>query len=84
MPWARLQVEPETTMEVVPANGRKYLVTWRSGRAYLPLHLHNWLISQGVAVHSDEPDPKVRFEKLGSVHSAPISPFSDYCREVTS
>jgi hypothetical protein len=83
MPWATLKVAPETTMEVVPANGRKYLVTWRSGRAYLPLHLHNWLISQGIAVHSDEPDPRVRFEKLGNVNGAAVSPFVDYVREVT-
>jgi hypothetical protein len=83
MPWATLRIPPETTMEVIGDNGRRYEIKWKAGRAYLPLHLHNWLIREGIAVHSDEPDPKVRFEKLGNVNGAAVSPFADFVKEVT-
>jgi hypothetical protein len=85
MPWLELKVKPEQTMEVIPENGRKYIVTWRAGRAFVPLHLHNWLIREGVAVHVDEPNLKSQWEKgPGGVNGAAISPFSNYVREVTS
>jgi hypothetical protein len=84
MPWVTLKTPQELTTREIADNGRIYEIKWLNGRAYVPLHLHNYLIREGKAVHVDEPDPKVRFESLGKVNGAPISPFSNYVREVES
>jgi hypothetical protein len=84
MPWAVLKAKPEVTMEVVPDNGRKYVVTFRAGEAYLPLHLFNHLLFKGVVVPGDKADPKPQWEKRGTGHGAAISVFEPYVREVTS
>jgi hypothetical protein len=85
MPWATLKVRPKVEMQVTPDNGRSYVISWHSGEAYLPLHIYNYLIRQGLIVRGDKPDPKPQFEKLaGGVNGAPISPFSNYVREVAS
>jgi hypothetical protein len=85
MPWAMLKVAPEKTLEVVPDNGRRYVVTFRGGEAYLPLHLYNYLIRERVIVPNDKPDLRPRWEQgPGGVNGKPISPFVDYVREVES
>jgi hypothetical protein len=72
-------------MEVIPDNGHRYVVTWFAGEAYLPLHIYNYLIRQGLIERSDKPDPKARFEQLaGGVHGKAVSPFADYVREVAT
>jgi hypothetical protein len=83
MPWATLRAKPITEMEVIPDNGRKYVVTFHGGEAYLPLHLFNWMILTGTIDRLEKPDLKPQFEKLpGGVNGKPISPFSNYVREV--
>jgi hypothetical protein len=67
---------------MVGDNGIEYEIVWRAGRAYLPMHLHNKVIREGVAVHSDEPAPPVQFERLGNIHGPSISPFASYLREI--
>ena len=85
MPWATLKTLPEKTMEVVPDNGRKYILTFRGGEAYLPLHIYNYLIRERVIVPSDKPDFRPRWEKgPDGSNGATISPFSNYVREVAS
>jgi hypothetical protein len=37
MPWATLKARTKVEMEAIPDNGRKYVVTWPGGEAYLPL-----------------------------------------------
>jgi hypothetical protein len=82
MPWVTFKTPHEVTTREIADNGVEYEITWRNGRAYVPLHLHNYLIREGKAVHVDEPDPKVRFESLGRINGAPVSPFSSYVKEV--
>jgi hypothetical protein len=84
MPWAVLKAKPVTEFEVVPDNGRKYLVTFHGDKSYLPLHLYNFLLRQGKIVPCEDAAPPVQFERLGNVHGKPVSPFSEYVREVTS
>ena len=86
MPWGLLKAPPETTLEVTGDNGVKYTVTFRGGRSFLPLHLFNCMVREGLIVRDyDTPEPRPRFEQLaGGVHGKQISPFADFVREVTS
>jgi hypothetical protein len=85
MPWATLKARPKLEMEVIPDNGHRYVITWFAGEAYLPLHIYNYLIRQGLIERGDRPDPKPQFEKaLGGGHGAALSVFAPYVREVMS
>jgi hypothetical protein len=63
MPWATLKARPKLEMEVIPDNGHRYVVTWFAGEAYLPLHIYNYLIRQGLIERGDKPDPRPKFER---------------------
>jgi hypothetical protein len=86
MPWATLKARPKLEMEVIPDNGHRYVVTWFAGEAYLPLHIYNYLIRQGLIERGDKPDPRPQFEKAPgcAMHGKAISPFADYVREVAT
>jgi hypothetical protein len=85
MPWAVLKAPPTTEMEITGDNGVRYVITWRSGESFLPMHLFSSLMRQGLIDRGDKPDPKPRFEKLaGNVNGKPVSPFSEFVREVTT
>jgi hypothetical protein len=85
MPWAILKAEREQTVEVTLDDGRKFSLIFRNGWSYQPLFIFNTLMSRGLIERGDRPDPKPRFETLpGNVHGKPISPFSEYVREVAS
>jgi hypothetical protein len=84
MPWGTLKVPPTTEMEVIPDNGKRYVVTFRAGESYLPLHIFNYLLFKGLIVPGDKPDPKPQWTKgPNNSHGAAISVFAPYVREVT-
>jgi hypothetical protein len=85
MPWATLKARPITELTVIPDDGKRYVVTFHGGEAYLPLPIYNYLIREHLAIRADKPDLKPQFERLaGGVNGKMLDPFASYVREVAS
>jgi hypothetical protein len=81
MPWAVLKEAAIVEMPITGDNGVRYVITWRSGESYLPMHLFSSLMRQGLIERGDKPDPKPQWAKApGGGHGEPVSVFTPFVR----
>jgi hypothetical protein len=72
---------PETTLEITADNGRNYVLTFKNGEAFVPLHIGNYLVRNKLAVRGENRDP-VAWEPLpGGAHGKAIDPYDAHVRE---
>jgi hypothetical protein len=74
----------ETKLEIRADNGRRYILTFKNGEAFVPLHIAEFLVRNKLATRGERNDP-VAFERLpGGAHGRAINPYDAHVVEVTS